>query len=82
MEDFSKDTDIRGDYALFIEAKNFTPRSDLKPEAKQRMKGCQPTFFRVIVDGKQQHSHGWIEDGEIVQWGWNIFQSFTYNHYY
>ena len=69
MEDFSKDTDIRGDYALFIEAKNFTPSSELKPEAKTRLKGCQPTFFRVIHNGVQQSGHGWIENGEIVQWG-------------
>jgi hypothetical protein len=69
MEDFSKDIDIRGDYALFIESKHFTPNSDLKPEIKKRLKGCQPTFFRIIRNGKQQPSHGWIEDGEIVQWG-------------
>jgi hypothetical protein len=69
MEDFSKDTDIRGDYALFIEAKHFDKYGDLNHEAQKRLKGCQPTFFRVILNGEQQGGHGWIEDGKIIQWG-------------
>lgn len=69
MEDFSKDTDIRGDFATFIEEKHFTSEWELDAEAKKRFKECHPTFFRVIKNGKQQDGHGWIQDGEIVQWG-------------
>ena len=69
MEDLSSDIDIRGDYALFIDIKHFTKISDLNDETKKRFKGCKPTFFRVIKNGKQTNSHGWIQDGEIIQWG-------------
>lgn len=69
MEDFGKDTDIRGDFATFIEARHFTQSDDLDEQTMKRFKGCQPTYFRVILNGKQESGHGWIEDGEIIQWG-------------
>lgn len=71
MADFSNDVDLRGDFATFIETRHFVrnPWDDLDAETKKRFKGCQPTFFRVIHNGVQQSGHGWIEDGEIVQWG-------------
>jgi len=70
MEDLSYGTDIRGDYALFIEAKHFIGNGwELDAQTKEQLRGCNPTFFRAISKGKQLQSHGWIEDGEIVQWG-------------
>ena len=69
MEDLSFDFDVRGDYALFIEEKHFTSDDDLDEETKKQFVNCEATFFRVIDNGEQQSGHGWIEDGEIVQWG-------------
>jgi len=69
MEDLSYDIDVRGDYALFIEEKHFTNNDDLKEHTANRFLNCNATFFRVIKNGVQQSGHGWIEDGEIVQWG-------------
>ena len=69
MEDLSFDFDVRGDYALFIEEKHFTRNDDLDEETKKQFVNCEATFFRVIDNGEQQSGHGWIEDGEIVQWG-------------
>ena len=69
MEDLSFDFDVRGDYALFIEEKHFTSNDDLDEETKKQFVNCEATFFRVIDNGEQQSCHGWIEDGEIVQWG-------------
>jgi hypothetical protein len=69
MEDLSYDFDVRGDYALFIEEKHFTSDDDLDEETKNEFLNCEATFFRVIHNGEQQSGHGWIENGEIVQWG-------------
>ena len=69
MEDLSFDFDVRGDYALFIEEKHFTSDDDLDEETKNEFLNCEATFFRVIDNGEQQSGHGWIENGEIVQWG-------------
>ena len=69
MEDLSFDFDVRGDYALFIEEKHFTSEDDLDEETKKQFVNCEATFFRVIDNGEQQSGHGWIENGEIVQWG-------------
>ena len=69
MEDLSFDFDVRGDYALFIEEKHFTADDDLDDETKNEFLNCEATFFRVIDNGEQQSGHGWIENGEIVQWG-------------
>jgi hypothetical protein len=67
IADLSFGTDVRGDCALFIEEKHFTKEWELDEEAKSEIKGL--TFFRVIRGGIQQPGHGWIDNGEIVQWG-------------
>jgi hypothetical protein len=67
MEDLTYDNDIRGDYALFIDAKHFLDEWELDDETK-KLVGSKLTFFRVIQDG-EQGNHGWIENGEIIQWG-------------
>ncbi|MFA5366660.1 MAG: hypothetical protein WC333_02150 [Dehalococcoidia bacterium] len=67
IEDLTYDIDVRGDYALFIEKKHFIEEWKLDNEAREAAGGI--TFFRVIRDGVQQSGHGWIENGEIVQWG-------------
>lgn len=69
MEDLSSGIDIRGDYALFIESYHFIDHFDLDEDTKFRLSNCEPTFFRVIKNGEQQSGHGWIENGEIIQWG-------------
>jgi hypothetical protein len=67
QKDLTYGTDIRGDYALFIERKHFVDGWELDTEAKNAARGL--TFFRMIENGVQQSSHGWIENDEIVQWG-------------
>jgi len=70
MEDLSFGFDIREDYSLFIEEKHFLNDGwTLDDYVKNRFLNCEATFFRVIKDGVQQHRHGWIEDGKVVQWG-------------
>lgn len=67
-EDLSYGTDKRGDNALFIEEKHFINKGwELDEEAKEAAGSL--TMFRVIKNGEEQSGHGWIEDGEIVQWG-------------
>ena len=69
FNDWDYGTDCRGDYALFIEEANFDSEWELTEDAKDITKGMGATFFRVIRNGEQTSSHGWIEDAEIVQWG-------------
>ena len=69
-EDWDEGQDARGDYATFIESKHIVGDGwSLSKEGQELMAGCEPTFFRLLMDGVQHSSHGWIEDGEIVQWG-------------
>ena len=68
MENLTFDFDIRGDYALFIEEKHINGW-ELDDYVKNRFLNCEATFFRVIKDGEQTKSHGWIENGKIAQWG-------------
>jgi hypothetical protein len=67
-KDLTYGSDVRGDSALFIEQKHFNSEWELDQEA-QKFVGKKLTFFRVIHNGKQKSSHGWIDNGEIVQWG-------------
>lgn len=72
MEDLSFGIDVRGDYALFIDAGHVQDTGwmgELDDYVKNRFLNCEPTFFRLIEDGEQLSTHGWIENGEIVQWG-------------
>jgi len=69
MQHLDQDFDVRGDYALFIEEKHFKDDWELDEYTKNSLLNCEPTFFRVINDGVQTSSHGWIENGEIIQWG-------------
>lgn len=70
-QDLTYGIDVRGDEALFIEEKHFIDAGwELDDEAYTQLEDCSPTFFRVIKDGEEQSGHGWIEKGEIVQWGW------------
>lgn len=66
IQDLTHGEDIRGDYALFIDGKHIDGW-ELDDEAKRYTQ--ETTFFRVIKNGKQTSSHGWAENGEIVQWG-------------
>jgi len=69
IQDLTSNIDIRGDYALFIDKNHFIGEWKLDDYVRLRILNCEPTFFRVIKDGEQQSSHGWIENGKIVQWG-------------
>jgi len=69
-KDLTFGTDCRGDDALFIERKHFINEWELDLEVNKFFQQIlSPTFFRVIYDGIESHSHGWIENGEIIQWG-------------
>lgn len=70
QKDLTRGTDIRGDYALFIESSHFVGSGwDLDEEAKSFTENMGAVFFRMIENGVEQSAHGWIEDGEIVQFG-------------
>ena len=66
--DLTFGTDLRGDYALFIDEKHFS-EDQWSVDDEVAKKANQPTFFRVIRNGKQQGGHGWVERNEIIQWG-------------
>jgi hypothetical protein len=38
-------------------------------EAVKEATGTHITYFRVIQDGILTGKHGWLENGEIIQWG-------------
>lgn len=62
--------DARGDYALFIDKKRLKD-DGFDEETTEYLKNSvkDTTFFRLI-DGKDQlRTHGWIENGKIIQWG-------------
>jgi hypothetical protein len=74
--DFSEGTDSRGDDALFIEQSNFHSSGwELKKPASAKLKklkkGEREVFFRVIINGEETSSHGWVtvSNGKIFQWG-------------
>lgn len=69
QEDLTFGEDIRGDHALFIEEKHFGPDDVLDEDTKSVVAGREATFFRVIRNGEETSSHGWIEYGEVMQWG-------------
>ena len=68
-KDLTKGEDVRGDHALFIERKHFQKGNALDWETFELTKDSEAVFFRIIENGEQQHSHGWIERGQIIQWG-------------
>ena len=67
-KDLTFGTDVRGDHALFIHRKHFQPDWTLDEQA-QEAAGSGTHFFRVIDDEGEQSGHGWVDNGEIVQWG-------------
>jgi len=67
VKDLTTGTDIRGDEALFIEAVHIDGW-ELDTEAQEAV-GNSLHFFRVLDNGEQTRSHGWIENGRIIQWG-------------
>lgn len=70
QKDLTYGEDVRGDHALFIERSHFQKNGwELDEEAYEFTKNKSATFFRVIEDGEEQSSHGWIEEGKVVQWG-------------
>lgn len=67
-EDLTYDADSRGDIALFIDVKHFTPDDwQLDDEVKFLTKN-RLVYFRVIQHGIEG-SHGWIDNSIVVQWG-------------
>ena len=66
--DLTYGTDCRDDEALFITSRHINGW-EIDEEVKDVI-GGQLTFFRVIDEnGEEEHGHGWIKDGRIVQWG-------------
>jgi hypothetical protein len=61
--------DLRGDYALFIDKKRL--KNDCFDEETTELlkKIKDATFFRLIDGNQQLRTHGWIENGKIIQWG-------------
>jgi hypothetical protein len=70
IKDLSIGIDLRGDEALFIERRHIIHDGwTLDDEVREAIQGSHIIYFRVIDDGEYSSSHGWIEDGRIVQWG-------------
>jgi hypothetical protein len=68
--DLTFGTDLRGDYGLFIHAKHFISDWEVDDDVKKISKNYgDALYFRVIYNGGRQGAHGWLEDGEVIQWG-------------
>jgi hypothetical protein len=72
-KDLTYGRDARGDMAIFIERKHLLSGEEVDKETKgmiNRLFGSKhPAFFRIIENGIQTGSHGWIQNGKIFQWG-------------
>jgi hypothetical protein len=66
-KDLSYGIDVRGDRAYFIEEKHVIGAWKVDKKASTGKK--EAVFFRLLRNGEQIHSHGWLADDEIVQWG-------------
>lgn len=81
IADLSYGEDVRGDMALFIEARHFFhgPRNNWPPDALSeldneaanavRKQGGDLVFFRQLLGGIQQSTHGFVRDKWVIQWG-------------
>lgn len=67
-QDLSYGIDVRGDFAYFIEAWHFND-DGWSVDKDAVCKEPVPTFFRVLKDGIQTSSHGWIDGHKVIQWG-------------
>ena len=70
VADLTFGIDVRGDLAFFMEHDHVTGTGwDIDEAVKNKLPNNEPIFFRLIWKGVQDHNHGWIENGKIVQWG-------------
>ena len=72
VKDLTFGIDVRGDFALFIESKHFKKDGwNLKASTKLPRDNDDLVFIRVIENGKQTGSHGWIncKTKNVEQWG-------------
>ena len=67
VDDLSFGMDRMGEYALFIDAKHIDGWK-LDKHVIKVTRG-RAVFFRVITEGEQSQSHGWIEKNRVSQWG-------------
>ena len=59
-----------GEEALFIDAKHFPSEWELDKEVRDFLKGkTEVIYFVIIDDDGTEGNHGYIENGEIIQWG-------------
>jgi hypothetical protein len=81
-ENFTFDTDLRGDDALFIDENHlsgFDVDNNVKSFINEMIEQGiifedeEIIFFRVISKGEETHRHGWLSvennNISIVQWG-------------
>ena len=71
MRDLSSGIDVGGNDAVFIHAKHFISEWEVDEEVKTYSKNRNELVYFVVwyPDRNEQGAHGYLEDGEIVQWG-------------
>ena len=71
MEDLSYGLDAGQNHALFIYAKHFLSEWEVDEHVKKISRNRnEPIYFVVwYPEDNEQGAHGWLEDGEIIQWG-------------
>jgi len=71
-DDLSSGDTLGDEWAIFIEDKHFVDEWNLDKETSAYLKktyGKESEYFIVIHNGAEQHGHGFIKNGKIVQWG-------------
>ena len=66
VRDLSRGYDVRGDRAYFIERRHFR---GWKVDERARTHEQDVVFFRIIENGKQTPTHGYLRDDKVIQWG-------------
>ena len=55
--------------ALFIDDSHFISEFEFDDEVKKFVKGRTDVIYFVILHDGKEGNHGYIENGEIMQWG-------------
>jgi hypothetical protein len=71
MEDLSYGFDAGQNYALFIHAKHFLSEWEVDDQVKHLSRALKDATYFVVwyPEENRQGAHGWLENGEIIQWG-------------
>jgi len=69
-EDLTYGLDVGGDRAFFIHQKHFLSEWEVDEKVKRISRNNGGVLmFRIILSNGEQGNNGYLENGEIIQWG-------------